>query len=50
MFMSKGWSLPSRTKPEKMFHLGRLLPYSKNIRLGWKGLTGANILAYYENS
>jgi hypothetical protein len=27
--MSKGWSLPSRTKPEKMFHLGRLLPYSK---------------------
>jgi len=33
-----------------MFHLDRLLPYSKNIRLGWKGLTGANTLAYYENS
>ncbi len=29
---------------------GRLLASPGNIRLGWKGMTGANALAYYENS
>jgi len=28
---------------------GRLVGSPTNIRLGWKGLPGANILAYYEN-
>ncbi len=29
---------------------GRLLALPTNIRLGWKGLPGTNILAYYEKS
>jgi hypothetical protein len=28
----------------------RLLALSTNIRLGWKGLPGTNVLAYYEKS
>jgi hypothetical protein len=28
--------------------LGRLLPYPENTKLSWKGLPGANTLAYYE--
>jgi hypothetical protein len=31
----------------KVLHLSTLQPYSKNIRLGWKGLPGP--LAYYEH-
>jgi hypothetical protein len=30
--------------------LGRLLTLSTNLRLGWKGLTGTNTLAYYKHS
>jgi hypothetical protein len=30
--------------------LGRLLALSEKIRLGWKGLTRTNTLAYYENT
>jgi hypothetical protein len=29
---------------------GRLLALPKNYRQAWKGLPGANTLAYYENS
>jgi hypothetical protein len=33
-----------------VIYLGRLWPYPKNIRLGWKDLSGTNTLAYHENS
>jgi hypothetical protein len=29
--------------------LGKLLALPKNIRLGWKGLSGTNTLAYYKH-
>ncbi len=32
-----------------MLYLGRLLALLANIELGWKGLSGTNTLAYYEN-
>jgi hypothetical protein len=38
---------PSET-PSRCFTLGSAL--LTNNRLGWKGLLGANTLAYYENS
>jgi hypothetical protein len=55
MFAGKAGAYPSE-EPFR-FHssphstpplLGRLLALLKNIRLGWKGLAGANALAYYE--
>ncbi len=49
LFMGKARSLPQRTTPEKMFHSGRLQPYSQTFRLSWKSLPGTNTLAYYEN-
>jgi hypothetical protein len=37
-----------RTNVIKLFTVAPALP--ANISLGWKGLPGANALAYYENS
>ncbi len=48
-------SLKVRPEPAPVKHLsgtlleGRLLVLPTNVRLDWKGLLGANTLAYYEN-
>ncbi len=62
MFVGKTRSLPYRgapeslPKPTQVKHLsgaplyGNLLALPTNIRLGWKGLSGTNALAYYEKA
>jgi len=50
MFVGKARNLPHRTTPVKMFHLGRLRPYSQTFRLRSKSLPWTNTLAYYEYS
>jgi hypothetical protein len=39
-----------RVEHLKVDSLGWAPAFPANIRLGWKGLSGTNALAYYENS
>jgi hypothetical protein len=49
MLVGEARSLFQRTTPDKMFHLGRLQPYSQTFILGWKSLPRTNTLAFYKN-
>ncbi len=55
-FYSRPYCLQVKTEPISVEHLsgtpllGWLLVLSANIRLGWKGLTKKNPLAYYKHS
>ncbi len=48
MFLGKARSLPEYAASERCVNLTGSGPIAK-IRLGWKGLPGTNILAYYEH-
>ncbi len=48
VFEGKAGAYPSKTHSDPL--KGRLLALSTKNRQGWKGLPGANIAAYYENS
>ncbi len=50
VFVGKAGAFPSETPFKDAPLNGRLLALSKYIKLGWKGLPGANALAYYEKS
>jgi hypothetical protein len=49
LFTSKARAKPSEALSGAPLY-GRLLAFLINIRIGWKGLTGFNTLAFYEQS